>query len=297
MCCRPSPSRATVLDFSEQLVTTAEKLLDIPSPIIDQAITLEVEQAALVAETVRGSPCLFLAPLHRAELGVASRSAPSHGRGAAVGTDRGGESAALGGTADRTHPLRLAARRRRSGRECQSHDYHRRSGRGQNDGRQQHSADSARERCARLALCPDRQGRQTLDPVHRPRSQDDPSLAGVRSADPGLSARAKPRKLEADLVVVDEVSMVDVVLMNQLLRAMPDRRRPAAGRGCGSAALGGPGQCPGRSHRLGRGSHGAAHGDLPPGGDLTDYRQCASHQSRAPAPAPVRRRTAAATST
>src|SRR5262249_2284684 len=35
--------------------------------------------------------------------------------------------------------------------------------------------------------------------------------------------RSLQRTIEADLVVVDEVSMVDVVLMNQLLRALPDR--------------------------------------------------------------------------
>ena len=29
--------------------------------------------------------------------------------------------------------------------------------------------------------------------------------------------------IEADPVVVDEVSMVDIVLMNQLLRALPER--------------------------------------------------------------------------
>src|SRR5262249_26619218 len=35
--------------------------------------------------------------------------------------------------------------------------------------------------------------------------------------------RGQQRTIEADLVVVDEVSMVDVVLMNQLLRVLPDR--------------------------------------------------------------------------
>src|SRR5206468_5424909 len=41
--------------------------------------------------------------------------------------------------------------------------------------------------------------------------------------DPGIGAFRRDREntLEADLVVVDEMSMVDVVLMNQLLHAVP----------------------------------------------------------------------------
>src|SRR5262249_3821584 len=37
------------------------------------------------------------------------------------------------------------------------------------------------------------------------------------------SQRGPQQRLDAELIVVDEVSMVDVVLMNQLLRAVPDR--------------------------------------------------------------------------
>jgi hypothetical protein len=89
----------------------------------------------------------------------------------------------------------------------------------------------------------------------------------------------------AELVVVDEVSMVDVVLMNQLLRAVPDhcalllvgRRRPAA--------LGGPGRVL-RTDRLGCRAHGAPDGDLPPGGGLADHRQRPPHQPGRDAGAP-----------
>src|SRR5205823_10044616 len=41
----------------------------------------------------------------------------------------------------------------------------------------------------------------------------DPAVGGFR--------RSADHPLDADLVVIDEVSMVDVVLMNQLLRAVP----------------------------------------------------------------------------
>jgi exodeoxyribonuclease V alpha subunit len=43
----------------------------------------------------------------------------------------------------------------------------------------------------------------------------EPALGGFR--------RDRENRLDCDLLVVDEVSMVDVVLMNQLLRAVPDR--------------------------------------------------------------------------
>jgi exodeoxyribonuclease V alpha subunit len=51
------------------------------------------------------------------------------------------------------------------------------------------------------------------------------TLHRLLEVDPGRGTfkRGRDRPLEADLVVVDECSMVDVVLMNALLRAIPDR--------------------------------------------------------------------------
>ena len=64
--------------------------------------------------------------------------------------------------------------------------------------------------------------------------------------------------LDADLVVVDETSMVDVILANKLVKAVAAGRAPAAGRGRGPAALGrrrggaaGPARPPGRSRWCG----------------------------------------------
>ena len=48
--------------------------------------------------------------------------------------------------------------------------------------------------------------------------------------------------LEADLVIVDEVSMVDVPLLRHLLDAVPSRARLCAGRRRRPAAVGGPGR-------------------------------------------------------
>ena len=40
--------------------------------IIEQAVELECQEDHLIAEAIDGQPCLFLAPLQRAEVGVAS---------------------------------------------------------------------------------------------------------------------------------------------------------------------------------------------------------------------------------
>src|SRR5215472_6362492 len=56
----------------EELIETAATLLEIPVTIIEQAVELECQDEHLIAEEIDGQPCLFLAPLQRAEAGVAS---------------------------------------------------------------------------------------------------------------------------------------------------------------------------------------------------------------------------------
>src|SRR2546422_2915620 len=56
----------------EELIETAATLLEIPRATIEQAVTLECQEDHLIAEAIDGKPCLFLAPLQRAEVGVAS---------------------------------------------------------------------------------------------------------------------------------------------------------------------------------------------------------------------------------
>jgi exodeoxyribonuclease V alpha subunit len=54
-----------------ELVPLAVKLLDIPAPVIETAIAQEIEGGVLVADTVEGQPCVFLAPLYAAEQSIA----------------------------------------------------------------------------------------------------------------------------------------------------------------------------------------------------------------------------------
>jgi exodeoxyribonuclease V alpha subunit len=56
----------------EELIEAAATLLEIPVAIIEQAVELECQEEHLIAEAIDGKPCLFLTPLHRAEAGVAT---------------------------------------------------------------------------------------------------------------------------------------------------------------------------------------------------------------------------------
>jgi exodeoxyribonuclease V alpha subunit len=54
----------------DELLETAATLLEIPVTIIEQAVELECQDDHLIAEEIAGKPCLFLAPLQRAEKDV-----------------------------------------------------------------------------------------------------------------------------------------------------------------------------------------------------------------------------------
>ena len=54
------------------LIELAMKLLEIEAPSIDSAIDEEITEGILIADTVDGAPCVFLASLHQAERSIAS---------------------------------------------------------------------------------------------------------------------------------------------------------------------------------------------------------------------------------
>src|SRR5712691_10686640 len=56
----------------DELIETAATLLEIPAATVEHAVALECQEDHLIAEEIDGRPCLFLTPLHRAEMGVAS---------------------------------------------------------------------------------------------------------------------------------------------------------------------------------------------------------------------------------
>jgi exodeoxyribonuclease V alpha subunit len=63
--------------WREALIEQAATLLEIPAPLIEQAIDAELAEERLIAESITERPALFLTPLQRAELGVARNVAGS----------------------------------------------------------------------------------------------------------------------------------------------------------------------------------------------------------------------------
>lgn len=54
-----------------ELLAPAVKLLEIPTEVIESAIDQEIADSVVVADTVDGQPCVFLATLHQAERSIA----------------------------------------------------------------------------------------------------------------------------------------------------------------------------------------------------------------------------------
>ena len=57
----------------EELGPLAAKLLEVPSELIRTALDLELAEGTVVADTVENTPCIFLGGLHRAERAIAGR--------------------------------------------------------------------------------------------------------------------------------------------------------------------------------------------------------------------------------
>jgi exodeoxyribonuclease V alpha subunit len=57
----------------DELLGLAAELLEIPPEVVEAALELELADGAVVADTVEDRPCVFLAGLHRAERGIAER--------------------------------------------------------------------------------------------------------------------------------------------------------------------------------------------------------------------------------
>ena len=57
----------------EELEPLAAKLLEVPGEMIRTALDLELAEGAVVADTVEETPCIFLGGLHRAERAIAGR--------------------------------------------------------------------------------------------------------------------------------------------------------------------------------------------------------------------------------
>jgi exodeoxyribonuclease V alpha subunit len=206
--------------YREKLIATAVALLEIPAPIIEEAIEAELAEENLVAEDMDGESVLLLSPLQRAERGVALSVARLEMTPPAWGPID--PDAALPWV-ERQTGTALSESQRRAVTAAVNGKVTVITG---GPGVGKTTVVDAILRILRakgvgVLLCaPTGRAAKRLSEstgseartIHR-LLEFDPQVMGFK--------RDQYAPLEADLLVVDEVSMVDVALMNQLLRAVP----------------------------------------------------------------------------
>jgi exodeoxyribonuclease V alpha subunit len=207
--------------YQQKLVESTAKMLEVPEPIVATAIEAELADENLVQETIEGEIALFLTPLYRSEKGVAwhlvrlLKGSPAWGE---IDTGK-----AIPWAEEQTG-LQLS----RSQRQAVSLSVNGKvtvitGGPGVGKTTVVNSILTiVRAKGANVRLCAPtgRAAKRLSDTtgfeaktVHR-LLEFEPKTMGFK--------HDQDEPLDADLLVMDEVSMMDIVLMNQLLRAVPD---------------------------------------------------------------------------
>jgi len=205
-----------------ELLPLAEGLLEVPAALVQAALDLELADAAVVADTVAGTPCVFLVGLHRAERGIAERIAALLGAPlpwAAIDADTAlpwiEEQTGLALAASQVAAIRLALRSKVlvvTG--------------GPGVGKTTIINAILRilsTRSIELLLCaPTGRAAKRMTEATGFEARTIHRLLEVDPRSGGFKRNAE-NPLDCDLLVVDETSMVDVPLMQALTRAVPDR--------------------------------------------------------------------------
>jgi exodeoxyribonuclease V alpha subunit len=207
---------------AEELIPLAEKLLEVPPELIEAALAIEIEAGAVVADEVEGRRCLFLAALHRAERDIAEK----------LKTLAGGKPPWPEIDADKAIPwverrtgLGLADSQKEAIRVALGAKVLVITG-GPGVGKTTLVNSllkilMAKKLRVALAAPTGRAAKRLAEStgleamtIHR-LLEADPASGGFR--------RDEHQPLDCDLLVIDEISMVDVPLMRAVVRALPDR--------------------------------------------------------------------------
>ncbi len=207
--------------FLQKLVDSSVKLLEIPEETIKDAIQAEVNEGRLTPETINEEPCLFLTPLHRAELGVANHVKRLL-KGKSAWSDVDLEKAIP--WVEKKNNIQLSASQKEAVEQAVRKKFCIITG-GPGVGKTTVVNSILKvivAKRAHVTLCaPTGRAAKRLS---ESTGQEATTIHRLLEFDPSQFDFKKNAEnpLETDLLVVDESSMVDIVLMNQLLRAVPD---------------------------------------------------------------------------
>ncbi|WP_426960136.1 SF1B family DNA helicase RecD2 [Muricoccus radiodurans] len=204
-----------------ELTAQTAALIEVPPALIETALERELAEGAVVADTLDGEPCIFLAGLHRAEQAIAERLA-TLATGAPPWPAIDGERA-IPWVEGKTGLSLAPSQREALSLAVRSKVLVITGGPGVGKTTLVNSVLKVlRAKEVGVALCAPtgRAAKRLSDStgleartIHR-LLETDPKTGGFK--------RTEERPLECGLLVVDETSMVDVPLMRALLRALPD---------------------------------------------------------------------------
>ena len=203
------------------VVEHTTKLVEIDQLIVEDAVKSAVAEKTVIRETVEGESWLYLAALYRAEVGLAQSvhriaSATPHPM-PVIDVEK-----AIAWVEGKLG-IKLAAGQQEAIRQAtpaENARHHGRAGRRQDHPRSQHSRNLRRQEAEMRAGGTNGPGDKAAGRIDRPDGEDHPPALGVRSGHRRLQENQQ-HPLTGDLFVLDEVSMVDVVLGHQFLRAVP----------------------------------------------------------------------------
>ena len=263
----------------DELVMLTTKLIEVPGALIETALALELEAGEVVADTVAERRCVFLARLYHAERAIVDRlHALSAGRPSWPEID-----------ADKAIPwvetqtgLKLAPSQQEAVRLALRSKVLVITG-GPGVGKTtlvNAILKILRAKGTMVSLCaPTGRAAKRLSDTT---GLDGRTIHRLLETDPktGTFKRGEEHPLDCDMLVLDEASMVDVLLMRSLFKALPNSGSPAGHGRCRSAAICRARTGAGGHDRLGFHPGGSSHGGLPAGGTEPCHRQCPPDQSR-----------------